>query len=95
MSFFYFWAVIMSPFGPFCHNGGGPVAGWWPGFGHAYYTGPLLNVTATALDMPIPLGGYKAHVGIDTVPNGVLNLGRNAPRRDDPVLLPLPATLSS
>jgi len=69
------WIVMTTPFGPFCYDGNGPVAGWNFGIGNAFFTGALANVSGTPLNRPLPLGAYKAHIGLDTIPNGVLNLG--------------------
>jgi hypothetical protein len=69
------WIVLITPFGPFSYNGTGPVFGWNMGFGHVYSTGPLADVSGTALDHAVPLGSYKGHLGLDGVANGQLDLG--------------------
>ncbi len=48
---------------------------WNLGFGNAFYTGPLVDMTATPFNAPLPLGSYKAWLGLDALPNGILNLG--------------------
>jgi len=68
------WIVLISPFGPFCYDGLGPISGWYPGLGSMYRTGPLADVNGTCLDRPVPVGPYKCHVGIDTVANGIVNV---------------------
>jgi hypothetical protein len=69
------WILTNSPFGWFCYTGLGPMAGWNSGFGSAYFTGPAAMVSGTALNQPLPVGSYKSFIGIDAVPNGVLDLG--------------------
>ncbi len=68
------WIVMNTPFGFFCYDGIGPFSGWNMGYGMAFYTGPLADMNGTALDRPLPAGPWKAYIGIDSVPNGTLNL---------------------
>jgi hypothetical protein len=44
------------------------------GIGTAFYTGPLADMNGTALDRPLPAGSWKARIGIDIIPNGILDL---------------------
>ena len=69
------WIVMKTPFGFFSFDGLGPYSGWNYGLTHAFFTGGLVDTSGTALDRPLPLGAYKAFIGVDTVPNGVLDLG--------------------
>jgi formylglycine-generating enzyme required for sulfatase activity len=69
------WIVLKTPFGFFTYDGSGAIAGWWFDLDHAYATGPLADAGDTVLDQTVPLGAYKAHVGIDNIANGLLDLG--------------------
>jgi formylglycine-generating enzyme required for sulfatase activity len=68
------WVLLKSPFGFFCYDGVGPISGWNYGLGFAYYTGPLADMSGTALDRPLPDGTYKSHAAIDIWADGVLDL---------------------
>ena len=66
---------MKTPFGFFSYDGAGPYAGWNFGLANAFATGPLADAAGTVLDRPLPIGSYKAFIGIDTVPDGVLTPG--------------------
>ena len=48
---------------------------WYRGWCFEYVTGPLDDHSETVLDMPLPMGAYKAYLGLDTDANGMLNIG--------------------
>ena len=68
------WIVLKTPFGFFSYDVIGPYFGWNFGLGNAFYTGPLADITGTALDRSLPAGSYLTGIGIDTVPNGSLDM---------------------
>ena len=69
------WLVLNSPYGFFTYDGAGPVSGWTMGVGNVFFSGPLADMSGTALDRIIPIGIYKIHFAADTVADGQLNLG--------------------
>jgi len=68
------WVVLQSPNGLFSYDGLGPYSGWNGGLKNAYYTGPLADMTDTALDGPLPDGGYIAYIAVDAWADGNLTL---------------------
>jgi len=47
----------------------------WVATPTACYTGPLADMTDTVFDRIAPLGTYNAYIAIDTIPNGILEVG--------------------
>jgi hypothetical protein len=68
------WVVMQTPFGLYSYDSIGPHYGWNPGIANVYYSGPLFDLTDTALDDVLPPGSYQAHVGLDKNVNGVLDM---------------------
>ncbi len=69
------WIILKTPLGYLTYDGLGPYSGWNRGLNNAYFTGPLTDMTDTALDAPPPDGGYIAYIALDTLADGVLDTG--------------------
>jgi len=66
------WCIIDKVGGTlFSYNG----SNWNSGFDSVYSSGPLSDVTDTVLNSTLPLGNYIAYIAIDTIANGVLDMG--------------------
>jgi probable HAF family extracellular repeat protein len=48
---------------------------WNNGLQNVYYSGPLVNINVTPLNRTLPVGSYKAWIGLDSMANGVLDFG--------------------
>ncbi len=68
------WIVLKTQSGYFTYDGFGPYSGWNRGLDNAYFTGPLADMTGTALDGPPPAGEYIAYIAVDAWPDGFLTL---------------------
>jgi hypothetical protein len=66
------WVALATSFGVFTYDGNGPYGGWNFGIGSVYKSGPLADTAEIVLNRTLPAGSYKAHLGVDTVANGVL-----------------------
>jgi hypothetical protein len=49
---------------------------WMPGVCNVYFSGGLMDIMDTVLDMAVPVGDYVAYLGLDTLQNGNLNIDR-------------------
>lgn len=70
-----FWvAVLPASTGTLWTYGPLDFPYWQNGSCNEYYTGLPFRHGATVLDQPPPVGGYRAFVAVDLLPNGALNL---------------------
>jgi hypothetical protein len=69
------WLVLRAPLGLFSYEGSGPSQGWHLGPVHALFTGPLADMAGTALNHALPIADYNVYLAIDTVANGVPDMG--------------------
>jgi len=67
-------AVLPASTGTFWTYGPHDRPYWQNGFCNEYYTGLAVYHSATVLDYPLPVGGYKAFLAVDLLPNGELNM---------------------
>ena len=66
------WIAIKAPSGSWWTWRFG---NWYNDLGHCAWSSGLLDWSGTVLDIPLPLGSYKAYIALETNVNGSLDLG--------------------
>ena len=68
------WVLVRTGTGGKYSYGYGPDGRFRQGWCTEYFTGQLPNISDVVIDGSIPVGSYQVFLGLDSIPNGNLNI---------------------